>query len=107
MPPPKDSYCSLTKPLPTVNRRVIQVAQVSLRAHAEAGYFEALRQLKEAPNSDQLGVLLIGDDKKNHALQGADSLAYEINKHTAGFTRGSFKVLCELPHAAFEWNNRV
>ncbi len=71
--------------------------------HAE-GYFEALRLLKEAPNSDQLGVLLTGDDKKNHALQAADFLAYEINKHAAGFERGSFKVLRQLPHAILNWD---
>lgn len=76
----------------------------SASATHATGYFEALRQLSGAPNSDQLGVLLIGDDKKNHALQAADFLAYEINKHATGFERRSFKALCELPHAIINWD---
>jgi hypothetical protein len=70
--------------------------------HAQS-YFERCKEFKEAPNVDQLAVLLFGDDKKNHALQGADLLAYEVNKHAAGFERKSFKVLCELPHGIGNW----
>src|SRR5882672_9343092 len=70
-----------------------------------ARYFETFKQFLDAPNADQLGVLMVGDDKKNHALQAADLLAYEINKHAAGFERRSFKALCELPHGILNWTS--
>jgi len=68
------------------------------------GYFEAFKSLKHAPNSDQLGVLLIGNDKKNHALQAADLLAYEIHKHAHGFERKSYASLRELTHGVLHWD---
>jgi len=71
-----------------------------------AGYFEAFKTIKEIPNNAQLGVLLIGDDKKNNALQAADLLAHEVYKHAAGYTRRSFSSLCELRHSILNWDEK-
>jgi hypothetical protein len=71
------------------------------QAHA-AGHFEAFKLFKGAANSGQLGDLIVADDESNRPLQAADLLAYEINKHTAGFERGSYKSLCEIPHGTLK-----
>ena len=71
-----------------------------------SGYFEAFKSLKDAPNSNQLGVLLIGNDKKNHALQAADLLAYEIHKHAHGFDRKAYASLRELTHGVLHWDGK-
>jgi hypothetical protein len=72
------------------------------KLHA-AAYFSAFRQLKEAPNSGQLAVMLVGDDEHSFGLQAADLLAYEINKHKSGFERRSYVALCEVPHNVLHW----
>jgi hypothetical protein len=73
------------------------------QSHA-AIYFEAFKTFKDASQVYQLGALLF-DDKETAALQAADLLAFEINKHAHGYERKSFAQLCELPHDIIRWDS--
>ena len=75
-------------------------------SEARLAYYLALFKQIEGLPRERLGVLLFGNDERNNALQAADLLAYEVQKHHQGFDRRSFSALREVSHVDYLWDSK-